>query len=518
MESIKKFVGKTEVFALALVFLVAVYAVFCAKAHCAKAGFLCLVCIALIGGLWAWYRWLRARFENAVARFVFPVALVLLGAVSALFLPAGSVPDEFLHYFHSYEYASALMGCDPHVVRVEDACAFVYGGGFLSKDISVDGWNYVKEHIGDAAVAGTVSLETLTDANSQALANVSLLSELPQLRLFPAIGIALGRILGLNHVIVFYLGRLLNMLFGAVLVVLAVRTTPIGKNVMMVAALFPMTVQLLGSYSYDSGTIGLAFLCAAFALKIVFGKDTLSLKTIIAFFAAAAFMSPCKPIYFGLAFIALFASNDRFSSSRKAWLFRVAVVLIPVIAVVLTRLGDVSGVVSGGSSDGVAYFSASSFFMDPIGCFVMFVNTIETLGSFWLQNISGDSLGWFQENTSFPDYVSYFLLFGLYFASIRSCDDDRKVPVFTRLGFGVLFAICAFGAVLSMWLGWTKMTEVVIQGVQGRYFIPLLPLLMLAVRPNGLRADYSLAFPLVIGTSAVTLYGFAYIAIKCLVA
>lgn len=316
MELIKKFVGKTETFVLVLVFAIAVYAAFSAELHCFKAVFLCLACIMSISGFWAWYRWLRIRRENAVARFIFPAALLILGTVSVFFVPAGSVPDEFLHYYHSYEYASALMGWDGHTVRVEDLCAFVQDGGFLSRDIGVDGWNYVKQHVGDATMAGTISLEKLTGINPQALADVGLFSELPQLRLFSALGIALGRVIGLNHVAVFYLGRLFNMILAATLIVLAVRVTPIGKNIMMVSALFPMTIHLIGSYSYDAGTIGWAFLCTAFALKIVFEKKSISAKTLIAFLAVVVMAVPCKPVYIGLAYIALFAPSSRFPSKK----------------------------------------------------------------------------------------------------------------------------------------------------------------------------------------------------------
>ena len=519
MSLFAKRVGKTEAFVLVLVLMVAIYAFFCAEAHCFKAVSLCLACIASVGAFWVLDRWLRVRHENAVARFIFPVALVLAGVVSALFMPAGSIPDELYHYYHSYEYASALMGLDTHAIRAEDVSAFVTNGGFLTTSIGVDGWNYVKEHICDEVTTGVVSIESLTAVNPQALsasANVSLSSELPQLRLFSAAGIALGRIIGLNHVAVFYLGRLFNLLWGSALVVFAVRLAPIGKNIMMVAALFPMTIQLIGSYSYDCGTIGFAFLCIALALKVAFGKEGPSKKTLIAFLVVAALMVPCKPVYVSLPLVALFAPDGRFSTKRKAWAFRLAVVLVPVVAVMLTRMGDVTGVVAGDASDGVAYFSATSFWADPVGCFVMLVNTVEVYGSFWLQGISGDSLGWFQVNTSYPDYVSFFLLLGLCLASICSHDDDYVLPSIARCGFGVFFLISAAGIVLSMWLAWTSADSKIIEGVQGRYFIPVLPVLMLALRPKGMRADYSFAFPLVIGTYAVTLSGLAYISIRCL--
>lgn len=132
MSLFAKRVGKTEAFVLVLVLMVAIYALFCAEAHCFKAVSLCLACIASVGAFWVWDRWLRVRHENAVARFIFPVALVLAGVISALFMPASSISDEFYHYCPSYEYASALMGLDTHAIRVEDVSTFVTNGGFLA--------------------------------------------------------------------------------------------------------------------------------------------------------------------------------------------------------------------------------------------------------------------------------------------------------------------------------------------------------------------------------------------------
>ncbi len=50
--------------------------------------------------------------------------------------------------------------------------------------------------------------------------------------------------------------------------------------------------------------------------------------------------------------------------------------------------------------------------------------------------------------------------------------------------FVCVFAIGAFIVILSMYFAFTFNTEAVIDGVQGRYFLPLLPILLLVFR-NG---------------------------------
>lgn len=54
----------------------------------------------------------------------------------------------------------------------------------------------------------------------------------------------------------------------------------------------------------------------------------------------------------------------------------------------------------------------------------------------------------------------------------------------------VLFCLCVAGIMLSMCIGHTFDTEPVIRGVQGRYFLPVLPLLLIALRSNGLAVQW----------------------------
>ena len=48
------------------------------------------------------------------------------------------------------------------------------------------------------------------------------------------------------------------------------------------------------------------------------------------------------------------------------------------------------------------------------------------------------------------------------------------------------------GVILSMLVGWTFTSESVVQGVQGRYFLPLLPMAALAMRSKHMSIDIPL--------------------------
>lgn len=510
-----KRLGKTEALVAALLFSVFAYASYTFAAHssgksiflCAVAGFILILSSAL-------YRFFGSKVKETVSRIIFPVVFVVSGLLSVFFFPAGSVPDELYHFYHAYEYSSALAGKDPTVVRVEDVPSFTYGE-FLSSSIDNRGWEYAKNHAFDFSKDGNISLSELGDIDPKALSDVSLLSELPQVRIPASFGILTAKLLGLNHVWLFYAGRVFSFLFSALLIAIAVVITPVGKNIMMVVSLFPMTLQLLGSYSYDSATIGLTFLTIAFALRLIKGRGLAKPMELAGFVVLASLMAPCKAVYFGAALIALLIPAKRFESNRKCWLFRAFVFFAPIFSVLIVRASALSGAVSSDSSDGVSYYSLATILGDPLGSYVMLCRTVELLGTFWLVNIPGDSLGWFQQNTSFPDYVPMLFLLLLVLSSIRSKDDGQCLPISNRLFFAVLFLVCSVGVVLSLWLTWTESTDFFIQGVQGRYFIPLLPMLVLALRMEGISALYRMGFPLVACTSTLSMCGYAYIAATC---
>jgi hypothetical protein len=84
-----------------------------------------------------------------------------------------------------------------------------------------------------------------------------------------ALGIALGRQLGLPPIGLFYLGRVTNAVTGALLVALAVALMPFGKSILLAFAALPMTLSQFGSLSADASIIGLGFLVTALALRAV---------------------------------------------------------------------------------------------------------------------------------------------------------------------------------------------------------------------------------------------------------
>lgn len=486
--------GKTEAVMGFLIFITLVQCCYYfVSSHSAKVilfGLLSLV--VLVGTLFL----LRLNItKEAVPRVIFPIVFFVLGITSLIYFPMGTIPDEPYHFYRSYAAANTFLNGETENVRAEDYPLF--NGDGMTTEISNSGWDYAKEHLGDKAKAGVVSIVDTPGLNPNAWSPSSLLNAITQFKIPSAIGITISMIFNLNHVLLFFFGRFFNFVFAFLLIVFAVRIIPIGKNVMMITTLFPMTLHLLGSYSYDAANIALSFLLTALILRAIVESRKILILEQVFILVVAAVLVPCKLVYIVIPFLAVLIPSDRFISKRNAVLFKLAIVFFPLAALVLTRLDTIAGLASSTSSTGSSagargaetgtLYSLGMILDNPLSSVLFFVRSVEAQGIFWLQNIPGDSLGWFQANISFPDYVPIILLALLALSMFRSSEDNEPISNKVRIVCVILSLIGFFGAILSMWTGWTFVSDFVIQGVQGRYFLPLIPLFLLGLRPKSIQ-------------------------------
>lgn len=451
----------------------------------------------------------------------FPVLFTVCGLSYTLFLSPMTVPDEVYHYTQSYVYSNLMLSGHPDIFRKADL-DFLYSEDPGGITISAENWRVVNREIG--AELDSSDLQGVIDADR---AKVFAPDANPiQVKIASTLGIAIGRVLGLNAMLTFYLGRLFALACGLAIIVLAVNITPVGKNSMMAIALFPMTLQLLGSYSYDSGIIALAFLLTALILKLLYAEGVASTRTLVCTLLVAVLLAPCKVVYYPIAFLALLAPKERFASRRAGLIFKVLLVVLPVAAIVAYRLSTIASLTTAQAGSALdhrgtetgTFYSISDILKSPFAFCAMVLRTFQTLGDFYLTGIVGGDLGWFQQNIEAPYFFSCGMLFISAIASLPS-DDDATVPSKGMRAMSVLLSVASGSAIfLSMYLGWTFNTEQIILGVQGRYFIPFLPLLYLALRNGRLETHGRMAMPTMTTLASIDLMYLAYIAMCALAA
>lgn len=446
---------------------------------------------------------------------MYPFAGLLLGLLSLFILPPLSAPDEISHYVSAYELSSRLIGAQatdrygrvllrPEDVWVEDLDAsHVYEmgeDGTWKADVSVSGENrviaqpleeasYRQIHeIFENGVPENLRHTELGATEADSLfppVTTTPLAYLPQ-----AIGIAAARLFGLGTLPLLYLGRICNLIFFVVMTTLAMRRLPFGKEVLSGVALLPMTIHLSASYSYDVMIMGCFFLLTAVCLDLASAQERVRKRDVALLALLMAVAGPCKMVYAPLMGLCLLIPVARFGN-WKSWLISAAAVgLAFAFAMFFVNRQIIASYAVATEADSFVEWAAEPGYTltllihQPQRLVKIFYQTILWQAQQYHLTMIGASLGNLDPVLDVPYVVVVTLSLCLLGLAFRKPGENLHFSGCQRVWIGVVCAGCAGLVMLSMLIAWTPLSARVINGVQGRYFLPFLPVLLLALKNN----------------------------------
>lgn len=410
----------------------------------------------------------------------------------AVLFPPFSVADEFHHYLSSYWLSECATGSAeldrPATVEMRRDDWEVYSdhgarderNDYQTFTIDAESYQQVFEEF-----SWGQRYEGSYEIPEDLMFNFTLGNENVVAKVGSVVGLLFGRLLGLGAYPVFYLGRIFSAAFFVVCVIAAIHITPVGKNVIMAISFLPMVLQEAASYSYDGGTIGLSFVFIALVLRAVLGEGALSRRMMVALALFATLLAPCKAVYVLEVGLVLLIPGRRFTSRRAAVAYKAGVLALAALAVSADKLAMVSSVSSGTTTfafPGERTFSLYDLISDPLGTIFLFARTFDvSADNYWMSAV-GFSLGWLQQNLVMPSSLMGLYVVGMLYSSQRSEDDAAALSGGLRAALFAVAALVWIAVMVSMAVSWTPSTSETIQGVQGRYILPALPLLMLSFR------------------------------------
>lgn len=292
-----------------------------------------------------------------------------------------------------------------------------------------------------------------------------------------------GRLLGLRPVITFYLGRLLNLLAFVALTATAVRVAPRLKSFFAASALLPMALFLAGSWSPDAMTIASAHLFLALLLRGMPGRGETAAAAL-----TGAIVGLCKPAYFLIAFLG-------FTTAKKRRLAAVLVLLATfagvAIALVNASRAQEYGAVAGVSPGEQLRLARR----DPLRVAGIVAADVRTRGLEYGEQMIG-RLGMLE--IRLPGWVLW-IVFGVLVLCSLTAGGEIAIPA--RVLALAIFVTIAGGIFLATYLSWTKVGAATVEGIQGRYFLPALPLLGVTFAASIARLA-RIVPPLIIGAAA----------------
>jgi uncharacterized membrane protein len=401
---------------------------------------------------------------------LFLVITISFGLLFSFLVPPNQVPDEYSHFYRAYAISEGNLSVEKVVIPdVFPSQVGQYYARFIMYGDKVD----LSSYINDFRLTADYSKK------SEAV-GVNIPPYNPVLYLPQLVGLAFGKLFASGPMVFFVLGRLFSVFFYAGVCFIILKATPIAKRSLFVLFTMPMSIYLASSYSADGMQNILAFSYLVLIIRELNSSEPLSWKKWALFFTLSVLLSLTKPVSLVILLLAFAIPEARFGSAKRRWWFVFAQLGLGGTAVILWMGLNSSHFVSLIPN----IHPAEQFLfilLNPISFIKIILFAIQSHAEFYLFGFLG-WFGWF--STRMPEFAYFLSLIVLFFAVI---DDAKRKFLLTRqqrsLFLGV-FLLYALGLHVSMYLYWNTVGSANLEGVQGRYFIPVFPLILCAVIPS----------------------------------
>lgn len=423
--------------------------------------FICIILFILLDVIIVYRLINYKKIEDLFITLIIPIGLLYLA-----FMIPNQVADEPAHYYSAYNVQSGDF-LDLNIYTTIPAQIAYNGPGRLQTYSMLNEEIRRKPHYEDTIVATT--------------------SRYSSIFYFPSsIAIAINKFLNLPILIGFYGARILTFICYLILTYFAVKMIPFGKLLLLVYLFNPMQIHQSISLSADSLMNASILLYLAYILKLLHKKGDIKKREIFLLIILNFVVALNKYVYLPLVLLSLLLLfKPNISKSKKTKLI-LSVIFSVIICMGLFLYTTIIDKPAGNEyiiSTGVDMIKQTKFFIkDPINLIKMFHITFTNNGEGYIRQFLGGSLSWLNLPVNFIVIITYLITLVMSIFAFSDKDEPTKIEriVFSIINIGIVLLI-----VLAMNLTWTRVGTLVTDGVQGRYFYPvILPILLMLIKKN----------------------------------
>lgn len=470
---------------------------------------LCILCLKMytdvaIGqplGFWERVR----RFFTLTIEKAFFITTLCFGLIYVFVLPPLSAPDEISHYISAYQLSNIVMFQESNA---DSGKVLIRSEDLVIEDVSKD-YRLMETKAGNRVVfvksnpedSSTVLSQTLDEADYDYIyrhfyygddgREDLAVSEFPPVRSTPipylasAIGISLARALHLGSVYLLFFGRIANLLAFVILMTIAIKKMPMYKEIFFGVTLLPMSLHLAASFSYDGFIFAMYAIFIAYVLHLRFQAKRVGIMDLVWITCILILAAPCKIVYAPLALLAFLVPKEKFGST-KFYVMSIAVVAIGMLlSILVTNIFTIRLHMIGSTNviwAGEESVSLGFMLHNPIKILRMIYDTF----IYQMQHYHFGMIGRYLGNLDEILDISYFAMsvFTLCLLVLGFSTQGEELRLFAPQKWLIFLSmtLCIGLIEFSMLLAWTPISSQIIQGVQGRYFLPLLPLGLLLLK------------------------------------
>lgn len=405
----------------------------------------------------------KDKIEKIFLTYIIPIGLLYTIAMLPSF-----VPDENAHIYRIYEISQ---------------------GQIISK-IDNDGNIDIPSNIKDCIIG---EMNNYTDLRSK-LENKDLIfndettevynaaqNYFPILYIFAAFAFFIGNILSGNIIIIMYFAKILNFIVFITLGYYSIKKIPFGKLLLTIYLMIPMMIHQGTSMSADCMTNAIAIFFISYTLFLLYKKENITNKDEVIYYITSAILGVAKIAYVPISFISIVLLwNKDIDKKRRNRLIIISILLCCI-------LGGLWYLFSTNYVDTRSYLveenvnaseQIKNIIYHPITYIRVFLNTFHDLGESYIYTFIGSGLGWL--NISVPNLTIVAYIFLLLIAPFLEKHENqlnmKQKLIFLVIVLGIILLIST-----ALYVSWTGVGKWEIQGIQGRYFLPIIILALLCL-------------------------------------
>ena len=287
------------------------------------------------------------------------------------------------------------------------------------------------------------------------------------------------KLVSVPPLIMLYIMRLCSLFLYTGLCYQAIKVMPFKKWLFVLLTLLPMAVYEGSSATVDPLTTGTGFLLVAYTLHLAYSDSVKNIgkKELCVFGFLVTLLLLCKYAYLPFLLLYFVLPMKKFSSAKIYWSVFAFLVLLntAVIALFIYHVTNVSqGIVTGAPGYDKKFMIA--FILNRFHWFMDFV--FKTVYAYWLSYYYA-FIGLLGCNDApLPIFALNFysvMLFGS--ALIKTNNEEKTLSLKDKIVFVLIFLLTGLIILASVFI--LFQCYPLFCGVQGRYFIPVMPLFFL---------------------------------------
>lgn len=415
------------------------------------------------------------RQKNVAIHKQFLVYALVLGLFYFIATPFGNGTDEVSHFLRVFKISQKYTN-----VKLYEDSLFPPAFSKLvdyKNNMYIEYENYIKEF--EAFSMNSPEKRDLIDEYW----NIKLYAPLqyvPQ-----AIGVTAGRLISDNIVVIGMCGRVTGYIFWLALCTYAIKLMPNKKVFLMILCLLPINIFSAIAISGDTVTNAVCMLFIAMIYRKMYLAEKINKKEKIVLILTACMLALCKIVYLPFVTLVFMLKESNFESKKE--LRRFCTLLI-IASVMVGLAWFVVGSSNLATSNEASKEQLEFILKNPFDFVMVLLETVVVKGEQYIEQMcTGEELICHAKATVFP-IVSYVISIAL-LLSLFTNEDDKKVEINPLRVFWI--GLIMFGTSLliatAIYIQWTSLFEVgkdIVLGIQGRYFIPIMALMIFIVNKS----------------------------------